>query len=62
MADFMSNAAVEVINGRYRCVDRLSGSLGSSQNDQKPGRRYPRASAVWPACSLPHPDAFSSLF
>ena len=59
MTDFMSNAAVEVINSRYRCFDRLSSSLGSAQNDQKPERRYRRASAVWPACSLPHPNAFS---
>ena len=59
----MSNTAVEVINSKYRCFDRgfdrLSSSLGSAQNDQKPGRRYPRASAVWPACSLPHPNTFS---
>ena len=60
MTDFISNTAVEVMNGRYRCLDRLSGSLGSSQNDQKRGRRYPRASAIWPACSLPGPDALIS--
>ena len=59
MTEFMLNTTVEVINGRYQCLDRLSGSVGSSQNDQKPGRRYPKASAVWPACSLPHPDALS---
>ena len=39
----MSNTAVEVVNGRYRCLDRLSGSLGSPQNDESlagviPGR------------------------
>ena len=39
MTGFMSNTVVEVINGRYRCLDRLSCSLGSSQNDQKPGIR-----------------------
>ena len=59
ITDVMSNTAVKLINGRYRCLDRLSGSIGSSQKDQKPGKRYPRASAVWSACLLPHPIAFS---
>ena len=34
MTGFVSYPAVEVINGRYRCLDRHSDSLGSSQNDQ----------------------------
>ena len=43
MTGFMSNTAVEMINGRYRCLDRLLASLGSPQNDQNlagviPGR------------------------
>ena len=54
----MSNTAVEVVNGRYRCFNRLSDSPGSPQNDQKPGW-LSSASSVWPACSQSHPKDFS---
>ena len=59
MTGFMSNTAVEVVNSRYRCLNRPS-VPGSSRNDQNTGR-LSRASALPPACWLSYFEAFSWL-